>query len=152
MLKNVKISPYRFLRLKNYRPVGSVRPFFVNRQTLPFSTVNKENTNCSFGSEGCHFFFAGFLCGVDGLPAWPVFIPPYWYFAFFSEGFKIYIWKENYRFLTTRTYQRGDCFFFFFFFIFNKWSHYLETAHQSFVDAHHAASIVELSAIIRSRK
>lgn len=61
------------------------------------ASIKDNRVCCCAGSvEGCHFFFAGFLCGVDGLPVWPVFIPPYWYLAFFSDGFKIYEKRRGY--------------------------------------------------------
>lgn len=49
------------------------------------------------GREGrlhVHLFFGAWVVrgGVTGRPE---FTPPYWYFAFFSEGFKI--WKEHMR-------------------------------------------------------
>lgn len=49
-------------------------------------------SECYAGSAGeDHFllFFVGFFCGVDGLPVWIPGMPPYWYLAFFSDGFKI---------------------------------------------------------------
>lgn len=49
------------------------------------------------GGEGklhVHLFFGAWVVrgGVTGRPE---FTPPYWYFAFFSEGFRI--WKEHMR-------------------------------------------------------
>ena len=82
-------------------------------------------------------YSAHFLFMPAGAPAWGprgvwgLLSPWYWYFAFFSLGFKI--WEESDDW--TRPGERCGDF-------------YLEGAHQCLVHRHHPAGIVELSTVV----
>lgn len=45
-----------------------------------------DSASSDYHTDTDYFFLVGLRCGVDGRPE---FIPGYWYFAFFSDGFKI---------------------------------------------------------------
>lgn len=94
-----------------------------------------------------HLFLGAWVVrgGVTGRPE---FTPPYWYLAFFSEGFRIFKTQTQrnvslsvHTHTHTQTPKKG------------KWfSHYLEGAHEGFINTHHTACIIKLPAVVWSRE
>ena len=110
-------------------------------------STNKKETkkqNIRFVSRvvsGVHFLptfcwtGGGTVGARGGVNGRPLFRPPYWYFAFFSLGFKIC--RENISLSQLSKRERKS---------------YLKRTHQRFIDRHHPACIIEFTTIIWSRE
>lgn len=88
-----------------------------------------------FGWSWIYFFLFCGVCGRLGLDC----SPAYWYFAFFSLGFKIWNWQSERR-KALRLSER----------IMDGLSTHLKRTHEWIIDWHHSAGVVEFSAVIWS--
>lgn len=87
-----------------------------------------------------HLFFGAWVV-LGGVTGRPEFTPPYWYFAFFSEGFKIFKHRHSFVSISTEPAKPVRV---------HNVRRYLEGTHERFIDTHHAACVVELPAVIWS--